>query len=388
MMKKQSLKFRAILLIISINLIMIFPFYVLAVESTNPSGLPDIIASQSVSPSHVVGTEVTSPSGQKFYGGLGGSEAILNYTPGYLHGFERANIDNCRDKVGLPQLLCFTLEYSSADRTIQPTSIKTMSSRTYRDGVANLETSVLLYPENLIVGDVYGFNDPSFAHSYFGKNLRLDPNRSANNSFWNLPGYNFNPRAQAYWSSGNNTIMNSTIDRLMKNTKDLPINPMTGIFDGICGILTTCPERNQSPEGRVWSSVSAVQVGITSFSQLNYGQKSTIIVGDGVTQGDLIIDASILPGDQNASIGFIVRKGNVRIINETAKKRTIKASIFSPGGTIIISGGNIDLIGSFVAGDFSFDSSASNISFIHDTRGESVYPPGFRELQIPSMLAK
>ena len=393
--KKRLVKITKVILAI----LLVWPNFAFAAEPSNPSGLPDIVASQSVdSSNNTVGTEVTSPAGQKFYGGIGGNEAILNYEPGYLHGFVQYNIGNCKDKIGLPAMLCFVLEYPG----MQPTSIQTLWSRTYRDGVADLEISILLYPDNLIVGDVYGFNTPGFEYSYFGKNLRLTPDNSYSNSFWNLPGYKFNPQAQAYWDSSSadkNKVMNQTIERLKSNTKPLRNNIFDAYvtwkkkpFDGICGDFSaSCSEINQYPEGRVWYT-PGYPTSVYSWGMLvinpavTYRRKATMIVD----QGNAQISTQLSPYDDASSLGIVVRNGDVYIQNTGSKKMTIKANIFVPNGKIRLWGSNIELIGSFVAKDFEIanPSTSTNISFIYDSRGESAYPPGFRDLQIPSLLAK
>jgi hypothetical protein len=54
--------------------------------------------------------------------------------------------------------------------------------------------------------------------------------------------------------------------------------------------------------------------------------------------------------------------------------------MFVPNGYIKISGNDIWLTGSFVATNFIVDPKSTNIRFVEDTRGESKWPPGFREM--------
>lgn len=371
-----------------------FPGFVFAAEPVNPSGLPDVIVSQSIIlGSNAVGTEITAPSGKKFYGGLGGSEAVLNYEPGYLHGFDQASFNpaitpNC---VSLPQLpQCFILKFPS----VQPTSVKLLTSRTYRSGIPQLEKAAILYPDNLITGDVYGFNNPNFDYSYFGKNLLLTPGSSGANAFWKLPSYNFNSKAQAYWSAfdrNRNQQASDAIAALKSKAAKLTSLPLP-FFNGVCGpgysasCPTTGPNPNQYPEGRVWvytppSGSDTVLAGST----LSYWNRGTIII----TDGDLVIrsDINYSSGSTGSSLGFIVEKGNVRF--ESSNEKKITASFFVPNGNIEILKSNIQFVGSFVANDFlTAVGGVFNVSFIYDQRGEAVWPPGFRELQIPSLLAK
>jgi len=309
--------------------------------------------------------------------------AIRNTAPGFLLNFDYS-VD-CLLGITDTNISCFKFS--------QPSGTKVLNSKTYVNRVLKSAVAALKYPPVNVTGSTYSASDlGDFA--YWGRHLRQTGDNYSRNAFWQATDYQFNLAAQAYWNSGNNLAMNTTIARLLQNTKPLPTSLMTGSFYGICGQVINCDDENQYPDGRVWLSESSVQVGNDSFPQLSYDKKSTIIIGDGVNQSDLTIDASILPilnADQVSSIGFIVRKGNVTITNSSGTEKTIKAAIFAPNGMITIGTqkvpvSNITLVGSFVANNF--DVSGTNINFVQDTRGENAWPPGFRELQLPIILNK
>ena len=257
------------------------------------------------------------------------------------------------------------------------TSMKLLNSRSYVNGYLKAATVVFEYPQINVIGDSY---NASGNFAYWERHLRQTTDSSGSNAIWQQQNYIFNPQAQAYWNTGNNPTMLSTVARLLQNSKILSTTSLNlfGQFDGVCGQALDCGEKNQYSDGRVWLILPSMSIGASSFPQLNYTKKSTIIVGDGNNQSNLTIDASILSSETDASIGFIIRKGNVTITNSNAKIKTINASIFAPNGTISVSGSNINLTGSFVANDFK--ASGSNIKFTFDSRGESDWPPGFRDL--------
>lgn len=259
-----------------------------------------------------------------------------------------------------------------------PGSLKLLNSRTSVNGSIKATTAVLREVGVNVFGDS---NNALGSYNYWGKHLRATSDNSDSNAFWQQKSYQFNPSAQAYWNSGNNATMIETIARLLQNAKPLSngsTNSLTGIFNGICYPVAanTCTEANQYSDGRVWYSNGSVSVsgGVT------YSNKATIIVKN----GDLAISGN-LSADQNSSIGFIVQNGSVNITNSTGSKK-INASFFVPKGSINIPDSNIDLTGSFVANDFNVH--GSNINFIQDTRGESAWPPGFRDLQPLTSISK
>jgi len=249
--------------------------------------------------------------------------------------------------------------YFDVSHYLNPTSsltTKIMNSRTYANGYLKSATAVFVYPSINVIGDSFNA-DGNF--SYWGRHLKQNEGSAESNALWQAGNYQFNPSAQAYWKNDDpnkNTAMTQAVDRLMQNAKTLPSSVMNVPFHGVCGngspTIITCPEMNQYLDGRAWYSGSAVQIN----NGFNYTKKSTIIIGNGTANSNLEINTSISPAsptDVDSSLGFIVRKGNVTITNNSAQPMTVRASIFVPNGTINLVGNNINLIGSFVANDFN-----------------------------------
>lgn len=267
-------------------------------------------------------------------------------------------------------------------------NLKILNARTYVNGFMKNTLAVIAPVGINVFGDSFS---ASGNFNYWGRHLRQTEDRSGSNSYWQIINYIFNSDAQAYWdptAPDKNATMNATIERLKANSK--PTDSIFGTdnwsqypFFGICGRTPFCSESNQYPEGRVWLKSSG---GATIYdNSLQYYSRATIII----EQGDLAISTNVVKNNDQSSLGFIVRSvrnGNVSITNRTGGTMKVEANIFAPNGTIAISGNNIDLIGTFVAKDFT--ASGNNINIIQDTRGETAFPPGFRELQIPSLLAK
>ncbi len=263
------------------------------------------------------------------------------------------------------------------------TSMKIYNSKTWANSMLKSATAVFRYPDRQIIGDSFN-SDGNFA--FWGRHLRQTPDNSDSNAQWQLQGYSFNPTAQAYWDTNDpskNSTMTATISRLLQNSKTLSTGALPSDFDGVCqnpaATITTCPEINQYPDGRIWDfnssiNTTAVTVGVT----FKYQKKSSIIV----KEGNLLIKKAMTAANDSSSIGFIVQEGDVTITNTSSSLIKIKTSIFAPNGTITINAGSggIELTGSFVAKNFVYNDTGG-ISFWEDSRGESVWPPGFRDLQ-------
>ncbi|TSC94328.1 MAG: hypothetical protein Athens101428_314 [Candidatus Berkelbacteria bacterium Athens1014_28] len=292
-----------------------------------------------------------------------------------------------------------------------PSGAKLYNSRAYANDFLKSAVAVLNYAPTNVIGDTYMSGDLS-NFAYWGRHLRQTADQSDSNAFWQQTNYQFNSQAQAYWKaddSNKNQKMTETINRLLLNAKDassvngILTNSGSGVYNwlarslfGVCGRVSGCSEENQYPEGVFWqtkngcSGSSCTSVSIADGGQVNYRQKSTLAIKSGnLTISDSInIDSTDLLGKDSAALGFIVENGDVIIRNLSSKNTlTIRASIFVPNGTIKVYGGNVDLIGSFVAKNFLvYDvgqgQMASDVNFIYDSRGENAFPPGFRDLQV------
>ncbi|MCX6810196.1 MAG: hypothetical protein NTY30_00445 [Candidatus Berkelbacteria bacterium] len=234
------------------------------------------------------------------------------------------------------------------------------------------QTGVNVFGDSVNAGNTY---------NYWGQHLSQNSGPVNSNALWQQQNYSFNKDTQAYWNSGKNQAMSDAIARLMQNATKLQTAAISSSFDGVCwNLADKCSQLDQYPDGRVWYWNGPVSIG----GGINYSKKATIVVNN----GDLTINGNLLSTDQISSLGFIVESGNAIIQNETNphKKISINASFFVPKGTIQIIGNDIDLTGSFVADDFNV--SGSDINFIQDTRGESAWPPGFRDLQSLASISK
>ncbi len=267
------------------------------------------------------------------------------------------------------------------------TNAKLLNSKTYVNNKLKSAVAILRYGGVNVVGDSYS---ASGDFNYWGRHLRQATDNSDSNAFWESGNYSFNPNAQSYWDTGDpnkNSEMTDTINRLSRNTKS-PVNSIFSdgpsyvwiprSFHGVCGQLLTCSEDNLYPEGRIWHPERDKDLYIRA-PKVEYSDKAAILLSG----RNLNIETSVEPkyGQNDAALGFIVQNGNVIIRNNTSNTMTVRASIFVPNGNIIIIGNRINLIGSFVAKDFVIESNIA--SFIQDTRGETSWPPGFRELKLP-----
>lgn len=268
-----------------------------------------------------------------------------------------------------------------------PASAKLLNSKAYVNNKMKSVVALLKYEGANVFGDSYS---ASGNFNYWGRHLRQATDNSDSNALWESGNYNFNPNAQSYWDVGDpnkNAEMTDTIDRLAKNTRS-PVNSVFSdgpsyvwiprSFHGVCGQLLSCSEDGLYPEGRIWHPERDKNLYIRA-PKVEYSDKATILL----SRRNLNIETSIEPkyGQNDAALGFIVQNGNVTIRNNTANTMTVRASIFVPNGTITLTGNRINLIGSFVAKDFIVNSNIAN--FIQDTRGETSWPPGFRELKLP-----
>ena len=269
-----------------------------------------------------------------------------------------------------------------------PASAKLLNSKAYVNNKMKSVVALLKYEGANVFGDSYS---ASGNFNYWGRHLRQATDNSDSNALWESGNYSFNPNAQSYWDTGDpnkNSEMTETITRMSKDTKSpvaaLVFNNGTQYswnarpFYGVCGQIANCSDKSLYPEGRIWRPETNKDLLIQSPA-VEYSGRGTILLPN----RNLTIETSINPrySENDAALGFIVQNGNVIIRNNTSNTMTVRASIFVPNGTITLIGNRINLIGSFVAKDFVIESNIAN--FIQDARGETSWPPGFRELKLP-----
>lgn len=329
--------------------------------------------------------EITQPGELKrSYGEPESTITIRNTAPGTMPDMQF--LADCAINSAATLSNCFYFVTNS--------STKLLNSKTYVNSRMQSAVAIMRYAGINVAGDSYS---ASGNFNFWGRHLRQTVDGTDSNAFWQARGYSFNPSAQSYWNAGDpnkNAEMTATINRLSRSSK----SPVPSIFsngpdyiwiprpfNGVCGQLQSCSEESLYPEGRIWRPENnknlLIQGSSLYPSNVKYIDKATIIL----PERDLVISTSVEPkyGENEAALGFIVQNGNVTINNKTAETLNVRASIFVPNGTITLIGNKINLIGSFVAKDFRVNSIIA--SFIQDTRGESSWPPGFRELKLPEV---
>ena len=333
-------------------------------------------------------TDPTSNQEMKSYGEPESTIIIRNTSPELLPDMEF--LADCALNSGATLANCFYLPSDS--------SAKLLNSKTYVNNKMKSAVAILRY------GGVNVFGDSNSASSnflYWGRHLRQSKDNSNSNALWQSKNYSFNPEAQSYWNTDDpnkNIVMTETIERLKKSSKSPRgiLSPaiqnirflLAASLDGACGYSTvSCSETTTRPEGVFWYEDNLYNKsgdfgGLGINQQTQYQNKGTFLIEN----ADLYITNSVDKRltDNSAALGFIVTSGDVLIQNNSTETMTVRASIFAPNGTIRVAGDRINLIGSFVAQDFDVQSNVAN--FIQDTRGEGSWPPGFRELRLPTVV--
>jgi len=383
MFRKRIQIFSSILLALFFFIFSFNKASALDIDNERPTPLWGLPSAEWIDP-----TEPDVP--KKAYGEPESTIVIRNTAPELLP--DMSFLADCVLNSGTTLANCFYFDDSSANA-------KLLNSKTYVNNKLKSAVAILRY------GGVNVYGDSSSADSdflYWGRHLRQSDNLSESNALWESSNYSFNPSAQSYWDINDpnkNIVMSETIERLKKDSKS-PVSDVS-IFggrkqyqlimrplDGVCGFPSDCSDTATHPEGVVWYtedySSSGYSLAISSgLDSLYYRNKGTILVD----KGGLFIGTSVdilssYSNSQNSALGFIVTNGDVNIQNYTGEMMTVRASIFAPNGKITIQGNQrINLIGSFVAKDFVVQS--PNVNFIQDTRGETSWPPGFRELELP-----
>lgn len=296
----------------------------------------------------------------------------------------------------LPEMLFNTECVLNADPSISrcfylagQSATKLYNSRSYANDYLKSAVAVLLYPKINITGDSYSA-DTLGNFSYWGRHLRKVGDSSNSNAFWQAKNYQFNPAAQAIWNGG--TTYAANVDRISASARRLDGEYVSSsgawllpTFWGVCGKTANCTESGQYPEGRIWSSDAPAGLIMKNLN-LSYFNRSTVVVesGDFTLSDSNISYFSNGENEKTANFGLIIKNGNVNITSSAGKAVKIYASIFAPNGNIHVSGDNITLVGSFVAKDFIVN--GGNINFVYDSRAETTWPPGFRELELPSVF--
>jgi hypothetical protein len=382
MFRKRIQIFSSILLALFFFIFSFNKASALDIDNERPTPLWGLPSAEWIDP-----TEPDVP--KKAYGEPESTIVIRNTAPELLP--DMSFLADCVLNSGTTLANCFYFDDSSANA-------KLLNSKTYVNNKLKSAVAILRY------GGVNVYGDSSSADSdflYWGRHLRQTRDNSDSNSYWETKSYRFNPDAQAFWDiddPNKNIVMSETIERLKKDSKS-PKSILSGPFfnirfllptqfDGVCGYSTNAPclETSTHPEGALWYEDQLFESdgfvgGLVINRPLEYQNKGTFLID----KGGLSINASVKASSTDGALGFIVTDGDVVIQNHSNNAVTVRVSIFAPNSTIKVQGDRINLIGSFVAKDFIVDSTVDVANFIQDTRGETSWPPGFRELKLPQV---
>lgn len=298
-----------------------------------------------------------------------------------LFGFESVNLAEC-----VSGIILANSPYRCFISNTKNNNVKIMTSRTFvnnSSGDPVTELAAVFYPpQTMLIGDAYlgNLNPNDFA--YWGRNLTQGSQSASSESFWGVGNYIMNPDAQASLSSADYLKYKNKIDNLKNEA-----TPEAGSLDNnaiwnlqaesaaTIGTDLNNLAASKFPEGRVWKADNDLDIDDSK----TYNGKGTIIV-----PGDLIIEegVTIKPRDKSSVLGIIVY-GDV--VFKGSNK--IQASMISLGVNMAFTGmsfdgGDVDLVGSFVAKSFNFGGH-SNIRFYYDKSLSNAWPPGFGDLKMP-----
>lgn len=323
--------------------------------------------------------------GSVYYAGMSTSEIVLNHDQNLpLMGFVNSILADSSYCANYPPAFrptsCYSLENQQSLRqmTSQTRTQESDSSGTYSP---RYEMSVLLYPDNSIVGDAY-LNGDLNNFAFYGRNLNKSSTSSLSGDYytWGVKNYEFNKLAQ---SSSDTSSYIARVNQLLGEAPPVGSSALTsasGIYlqskdVASINLSPTNADINSSPEGKVWKY--AGNLTIPANKTIPYHGKGTLIVDGNLT---ISSGAKIIPpsGDESNNLMGIIVKGNVTLSGDNI----VKAPIFATG-VINVIGNNVFLYGSFIAKNFNV-SSKSGIRFFYDYRLDSGWPPGFRYFNMPT----
>jgi hypothetical protein len=339
--------------------------------------LPEVMVGQ---------TEVVFPSegNLTYFGGMTGNEAIFNPDSSVLLGFGNSRLTNSSSQVPAG---CYDLDFLSSPSQcfiLSPgsTSIQAMVSRTSVDNNTKLETAAILYPNNLVIGDVSTDGSYLDNFAFYGRNLNQSSRSSTSGDFatWELANYTFNPQAQASYSESQKAYFDNKINNLVGEGKDVgegvvKNNHNRWYMQSINGLTGGNLEANIYPEGKIWNINYGNDGVVTLRGDYKYQGIGTLVIDGNLT---IFGNTSILPAGTSDSLGIIV-KGDVTIEGNVK----LNAAIFATG-KINISGNIVDAQGSYVAKGFDIPSARRYVRFRYDYKLDDNWPPGFRFFSMPT----
>lgn len=360
---------------------------ILFVTALHPSFISYCVAASYQLPNVLVssGTKVET-NGFVYYGNGVGQEAIINYDInkdllGYMSGLllnSPSSPVNPGCYGGFNTSRCYQLTNT--------TSIKLLTSRTTLNGNNNIvsEVAAILYPDQAVIGDVYGIDTGNFA--LYGRNLK-ENSSAVSGETWKTEGYTLNPQAQASYTADQKTYFDTHYNQLFgEATKVDNIDSINWGLQNEGMVRTGGSISSQYPEGAVWKNADSLspKVNLTLNNSHPFLGKGTIIINGNLTVSNGVNIQKASGSDLN-TLGLIVL-GNVTLEGNN----DIQAAIFSTGNIKI--GNNVNMTGSFVAQNFCSAAGGScpslnnsyGIRISYDYRLEDNWPPGFRYFNMPS----
>ncbi|MEK9156024.1 MAG: hypothetical protein AAB360_01820 [Patescibacteria group bacterium] len=166
--------------ILSLFTILILPFSSVRAASYR---LPEVMVGQTT-----LVQEPGTPNQKTYYGGWQGNEAVINFYPDILFGFNES-IAGCN----LETPACFTGVTVPAGLNV---GLKAMTGKSYINDKPKTELATLFYPrETTVIGDTYGADN----FKYWGKNLAQSGRTLSEivDATWQVENYSLNNQSQS-----------------------------------------------------------------------------------------------------------------------------------------------------------------------------------------------
>lgn len=295
------------------------------------NGLPVIMHGQTTYQERVADPSIGFP--RAVYGGMTGNEAVLNFNPDYLIGFDNG-FDN--DAIGFPlwrgpcynqgfnsiSYLCFRFPVAQTGLS----AVRVLNSRTSvnlpnGNPIRKLETAALVYSSRTISGDAYSLDNFLNNFLFWGRNLAGSAVNGVNytQATWKFGNYIQNQEAQSTWNSAQTTEYKEKIKTLARSGKSINLPDQLGNSTKSWSLQSSQmpynyrptendgagADKNLYPEGKVW--VVNGDLSIANNVTVTYYGTGTIIINGNFYVG---LNAKILPHDSTSDhLGIIIVNG-------------------------------------------------------------------------------
>lgn len=337
------------------------------------------------------GTTITQ-NGATTYSGLGGAYAVLNNSGSTDYGFNYSVANGLFQPGCLSQSFigvtspCFSLGTGLWGITSVGNG-RLMTSRTSINGSVVYEMPALLYDGINIYGDVSG--NLGYLLKFWGNNLYRGTD-STQDAAWKLGGYVLNPDAQATWGSDKFSQYRQKLTTLAGSGTTINAASLAGAANlylqaSGTNITTDGSEGDAAnyPDGKVWVISDA---NLALNTSITFHGKGTLII----RSRDFSVASSKNfqpdPADPTSRLGIIVLDDGAATPtggNCTFSGNNDPVQIMMLCTKTLSAGPNADFKGSFVANNFSINSTYP-VKFEYDPAFDDNQPPGFRNLEMPS----